>query len=552
MLKFLKKSSPLVNRYGVYRRQLITLTENTSTLPKEPCSTAIVFQDFNDPKSAHETKSFSELLSSLVVFRLCRMPMLVHNSEFLMSVSNNILGTTITNTIVKNTFFKQFCAGESATDIKPTLSKLKSCGIGGILDYAAESDIPDTEPYGLTTDIVSEAPNQPARVYSYESESKCDAHVDVFKACIKAVRDVTPDGFAAIKITALGNPILLERMSIAITEAKNLFSSFDTNFDGIITREGFIEGYQQIFKDAGVRLPELLDRLDPNNTNVIDYIEWSKLLTPFDLPRLTCSFRKAHHPLALATPSPQEIKLMAAMLSRADALANEAYEHKVRLLIDAEQYRYQPAIDNITLSLQRKYNSFERSEVPIIFNTYQCYLKDMPNRMKLDVERAVRHSYHFGAKLVRGAYMNSERERAMKMGYPSPINDTIEDTHTCYDNAMAYLLNYRANHKDSSLEVMCATHNQSSIVKAIELATELGIKPDDSALHFAQLLGMSDNLTYALGKRKFQAYKYVPYGPVQEVIPYLLRRAQENSAMLEKSKFENKLILQELKRRVLS
>ena len=309
--------------------------------------------------------------------------------------------------------------------------------------------------------------------------------------------------------------------------------------------------YRKIFKDAGIRLPGLLDRLDPDNTNIIDYIEWSKLLTPCDLPRICCSFRKAHHPLAQATPSPQEVKLMKAMLKRADTLAQEAYKNKVRLLIDAEQHRYQAAIDNIVLGLQRKYNSFERSEVPIIFNTYQCYLKDMPKRVKLDVERSRRYSYHFGAKLVRGAYMVSERERAMKMGYPSPIQDTIEDTHACYDSSMAYLLNYRVSH-NNSLEVMCASHNQSSIIKAIELAGELGIKPNDSALHFAQLLGMSDNLTYALGKRSFQAYKYVPYGKVQEVMPYLLRRAQENRDMLEKSKYENKLILQELKRRVFS
>ena len=243
MLKnFQKPSLSLARRYNIYR-PLLTLSEKSTSLPKES-STAIIFQDFNDPKSANETKSFSELLSSLVVFRLCRFPILVNNSESLLKVSNNVLGATITNTIVKNTFFKQFCAGESATDIKPTISKLKSCGIGGILDYAAESDVDTTNESTLSSGILSEAPNQPARVYSYESEAKCDAHVEVFKSCIKAVRDVTPEGFAAIKITALGNPILLERMSTAITEAKNLFSSFDTNHDGIITREEFIAGYQ--------------------------------------------------------------------------------------------------------------------------------------------------------------------------------------------------------------------------------------------------------------------------------------------------------------------
>eukprot|EP00567_Pseudictyota_dubia_P009225 CAMPEP_0197436428 /NCGR_PEP_ID=MMETSP1175-20131217/3880_1 /TAXON_ID=1003142 /ORGANISM="Triceratium dubium, Strain CCMP147" /LENGTH=201 /DNA_ID=CAMNT_0042965717 /DNA_START=24 /DNA_END=625 /DNA_ORIENTATION=+ len=199
------------------------------------------------------------------------------------------------------------------------------------------------------------------------------------------------------------------------------------------------------------------------------------------------------------------------MRQRLFALAEEASVLGVRLLIDAEHLKFQPAIDNLTLDLQQKYNATERTETPIIFNTYQCYLKDVPERLMLDVERSRRNSYHFATKLVRGAYMNYERGRAAEMGYPDPIHEKIEDTHACYNEALEYLLRYRAEN-NVNLEVMCATHNQRSVEQAINLMNRFGIRATDSTVHFAQLYGMSDNLTYTLGRNGFRAYKYVPYG----------------------------------------
>ena len=218
------------------------------------------------------------------------------------------------------------------------------------------------------------------------------------------------------------------------------------------------------------------------------------------------------------------------------------------LLIDAEHHKYQTAIDSVVLDLQQEYNALDRTDSPTIFHTYQCYKKETMPKIKIDLERSQRFGYHFAGKLVRGAYMQHERERAEEMGYPDPIHETIEDTHNTYDEAVEYLLkNYAEN--NGKIEVMIASHNQQSIEKAIQLTEKYSI--DGPVLSFAQLLGMSDNLTNTLGTNGYRAYKYTPYGEVHEVIPYLLRRAQENSGMLKNGgSSELMLLLRELKRRL--
>jgi proline dehydrogenase len=178
------------------------------------------------------------------------------------------------------------------------------------------------------------------------------------------------------------------------------------------------------------------------------------------------------------------------MYDRGRLLGEEAAKSGVRLLIDAEQKRYQPAIDNLVLELQRQFNG---SDKPIIYNTYQCYLQDSPERLQTDVERSERFNYHFGAKLVRGAYMESERELAEAVGDPDPIHPTIEETHECYNNSVDYLLRHSAK-SDLNVEIMCATHNEASITKAIESMNDYGIDRRSSTLCFAQLYGMSDAL----------------------------------------------------------
>ena len=201
--------------------------------------------DFSDSASAHGSKTTAEIVRAILVFQACRFPLLVKHAESLLNLSTKILGRKITNALVKATFFNHFCAGENSVDMKPVIDMLQKNNIGPILDYAAESEGSSEDGAISGGGILTQPPfNQPARIYDYKSEKECDRHVDIFKNCIHSVRDVSPHGFAALKVTALGNPELLERMSTMIVEVKNLFAKFDEKGTGLISREEFIRCYE--------------------------------------------------------------------------------------------------------------------------------------------------------------------------------------------------------------------------------------------------------------------------------------------------------------------
>ena len=510
---------------------------NTSSINEAIKNPINPIPDFNDTQGAYQSKSNGELLRAATCFRLCKIPWLVSNAEMLMRASRRI-SPSATDAIVKSTLYGQFCAGEDQSRIQPVLNKLNEFGVGSILDYAAESDETPSQSVNATS----------SREYEYESEAQCDRHVETFKQCIRDASHGSKDSYAAVKVTALGNPKLLARMSQAIVEAKRLFEKFDTNNDGFIQREEFELAYKHFFYDDDATIKNIFEEFDLKNDGQIDYISWSMMLNPQDLPKITATCREIG-PLAMAAPTEEEIELIEEMYKRGHVLANEAAQFGTRLLIDAEQVRYQPAIDKLVLDLQRKFNSTQDSTKPLIYNTYQCYLKDASERIQTDVMRSQLFGYHFGTKLVRGAYMESERALAKKMGLPSPIHDTIDDTHKCYDDAIEFLLHY-STVSNEKVEIMGATHNQTSIEKAIRVMEKYGIDKKSSTICFAQLYGMMDHLTFNLGKHGYRAYKYVPYGEVHEVIPYLLRRAQENSAIVGGTASELLMIQSELGRRV--
>lgn len=507
---------------------------------------------FSDASSAHGSKSTYELLRAIGVFSACRLPFLVQNAEMFLDMSYKIFGVHLTNAIMKQTFFRHFCAGEDRSDMLPLIQKLQNSNIGPILDYAAENEShTDTSSVDGLQGLFTQPPfNQPARVYDYKSEEECDRHVTVFKDCIRSVHDVSPAGFAALKVTALGNPVLLERMSTMILEVKNLFAKFQQrdNSEGLISREEFVACYRHHFQVEDEQVKTLIESLDPLGTGMIDYISFAEMMTPYNLPHYTIKC-KSIGPLALVTPSSDEIMLMKRISERLHTLSEEAVRCGTKLLCDAEHLKYQPAIDNLVVDLQKKFNAKNRTDRPIIFNTYQCYLKDTLEKVRLDLKRAERHSFHFGAKLVRGAYMEHERERSKELKYPSPIHDSADLTHQCYDAVVEYLMRYRWQNGCRS-EIMIATHNQRSIEKAVDLMKQLGLEPHDQSVFFAQLYGMRDNLSFPLGENGYNTFKYLPYGKVQEVIPYLLRRATENSAVLGDSVTELDLLKEELYNRL--
>ena len=500
--------------------------------------------DFNDSQQSFKSKSLPTLIRAYTVFSICQTPIVVRNAEKLMRMSYKILGYPITNLVLRHSFYGHFCAGEDAVRIGPTVKYLESNGVGSILDYASEADVEDgkpNDPVPVQQAVANEKkPTVQCRIYDYKDEDLCDAHAKTFDQCIRAVHAVSPTGFAAIKVTALGNPKLLEAMSVAIVESRRLFEEFDTDKTGYVTREQFLVAYDKYFKGGDVN--SIFSKLDDDNNNRIDYVEWSNGLAPEDLHTLTSQCR-LEGPLARSPLSEEERKLVKRMRQRIETLAGLAESLGVRVMIDAEHTYFQPAIDNITYNLAKRFNT----KYPVVFGTYQMYLKDSKHRLLIDLHRAQKGNYKFAAKLVRGAYMVLERQRAIDLGYEDPIHNTLQDTHENYNSAVKEVVKRIAEGRD--IEIMIASHNQTSVETAIQ-SMETHKLPPSSGVYFGQLLGMSDHLSFSLGSAGYKAYKYVPFGEIHEVMPYLIRRAQENSGLMSGATHELDMLSKEIRRRI--
>lgn len=228
------------------------------------------------------------------------------------------------------------------------------------------------------------------------------------------------------------------------------------------------------------------------------------------------------------------------VLDRVDRICKACYEADVRILVDAEHSWIQEPIDDFVREMMEKYNT----EKPIVYNTYQLYRHDKLASLKADFAYAETRGFHLGAKLVRGAYMEIERERAEKEGYRDPIQPSKQASDTDYDQAVLFCLD-----NIDRIGLMAGTHNdQSSLLLANEM-DKRQIRRDHPNIFFAQLLGMSDNLSFNLGEAGYNVAKYMPYGPVKKVMPYLFRRAQENTSAAGQTGRELSLIMQEKQRR---
>jgi proline dehydrogenase len=236
----------------------------------------------------------------------------------------------------------------------------------------------------------------------------------------------------------------------------------------------------------------------------------------------------------------EEQKEIQVIINRIDKIANTAYYAKVPLFIDAEETWIQDAIDTWTFDMMLKYNK----EEAIIYNTLQMYRHDRLEFLKECFELAEKNRVFYGVKLVRGAYMEKERERATNLNYPSPIQPNKDSTDFDYNAALKFIV------KHAAVFALCAgSHNEESSLILTQLLKENNISPDNKHFYFAQLLGMSDHISYNLSDAGFQVAKYVPFGPVKEVMPYLLRRADENTSVAGQTGRELSLIIKELERR---
>lgn len=226
--------------------------------------------------------------------------------------------------------------------------------------------------------------------------------------------------------------------------------------------------------------------------------------------------------------------------NRVEDLCKTAYEEKVRLYADAEETWMQTAADELMEEMMKKYNK----DGVYIFNTFQCYRWDRLQYVKDLHERAKKEGFKVGAKIVRGAYMEKENARAKKLGYTTPICENKEATDVQFNSVMSYCL---ANLDDIS--VFIGSHNEVSNYLALQIMEDKNLAQDDQRIWFSQLYGMSDHISYNLAKKGYNAAKLLPFGPVRDVVPYLLRRAQENTSVKGQTGRELSLLREEKKRR---
>ncbi len=244
---------------------------------------------------------------------------------------------------------------------------------------------------------------------------------------------------------------------------------------------------------------------------------------------------------ALNDLTPDEKEEWQRVNNRLLKICQTAADRKVGVFIDAEETWIQDPVDVLTTLMMDQFNRGRA----VVFNTFQLYRHDRLKFLQDSLEAAEQRQFILGAKLVRGAYMEKERKRAAEMGYPSPIQPDKESCDRDYNEAVKFCI----EHLDR-ISLVVASHNEHSNFYTTQLLDQKGLPHNHPHVHFSQLLGMSDNITFNLARAGFAVSKYLPFGPIHDVIPYLMRRAQENSSVAGQTGRELALIRKEIQRRL--
>lgn len=538
---------------------------------------------FEDAKAAFKSKTNWELTRAYIVYTLCSIEPLVDNNMKIMKIVKGVLGEKLFTQLMKATFYGHFVAGEDENKIKPVLERMYSFGVKPILDYSAEEDLSKEE--AEKREIQALVPEggdkiepgslkqfhvdkrfadlrykvQSARTYFYLNEATCERNTETFLKCIQAVAGGKyGTGIIAIKLTALGRPQLLLQVSEVIIRARKYMTELVGGEGNVLTHHLSVEDLEKKLSKIQDQesVKKFLTQVTADQKGIMHLFPWSgiidenlELSSTFRVPDVNTG-RMARFITQLTG---NEEVMFRNMVKRMNTIIKAAEEVDVCIMIDAEHSYFQPAIARITVEFMRRYNSKKTR----LFNTYQCYLKNAFREITTDLEQAERQHFYFGAKLVRGAYLDHERARASTMGYEDPTNPTFDATTEMYHKVLVECLKKmkafrEAGEKNKRVEIMVASHNENTVRFTIQKMKEYGIEPGETSICFGQLLAMCDYLTFPLGQSGYSAYKYTPYGPVNEVMPYLSRRAQENKGVLKKIKKEKRLLIREILRRTIT
>ncbi|CAH1801476.1 unnamed protein product [Owenia fusiformis] len=418
---------------------------------------------FKDIDAAYKTKSTWEIIRALVILRTCSYNYFVDNSVKFLGLSQRFLGRSLTDFVVKPTFYGHFVAGDTPESITSTVRKLKSGGVRPMLAVPMEEDVNENIPM----------------------DEKYGRNLSAILDCILLSRHVEESRpMMQLKVTALIPADLVAKLTILYNEEK-------------ITVE-----------------------------EIAAYMETGALVKNECLDE-------------------EELSQLHKGLDRLAQVGKLAVEKKVRVLVDAEYTYLNPGMSLVTLAMMVLYNK----QTPWIWNTYQCYLKGALSSIRAELDVTKRHNVCFGAKIVRGAYMEKEKLLALNEQREDPINPSLDATGDMY-NAVVNAMLEHIKDVGTKCNIIVASSNEGAVRTTIQRLDQLGIDPGEDSVCFGQLMGMADHVSFSLGSAGFPVYKSMPYGTLEDTIPYLSRRAQENRSVLQGVRKERDLLWRELKKRV--
>lgn len=354
-------------------------------------------------------------------------------------------------------------------------------------------------------------------------------------------------------LTAIGPPITRFALACHLPVKGVIKKTLFKQFCGGETIQGCEPAMQQMAADhigtildyslEGHEDEQVFDRAADEICRTIEYAV-GKDYIPFSVFKMTGlgAFSLLEKKAAGEPLTPEEVLAWQKVKDRFDRICQLGYSCGQPVLVDAEHFWIQSLIDDLVLDAMRKYNK----EKAVIFTTCQMYLKTGLTLLHKFIDAGRSEGFFVGVKMVRGAYMEIERERAKEKGYPSPIHDTKADSDACYDNGILAALDAA-----DLVSLMAGTHNENSCLLLMKEMAARGMANDDRRICFAQLYGMSDNLSYNLAHNGYRVAKYLPYGSVEVVLPYLFRRAKENTSVAGQVGRELSLIVKEKNRRQL-
>lgn len=296
--------------------------------------------------------------------------------------------------------------------------------------------------------------------------------------------------------------------------------------------------------DYSVEGKEGNDQLDSTLNKILELTDFSetKKAMPFSVFKPTGLGRfELYQKISVNIElSEEEVNEWERVVNRFDKACKAALNANVTLLIDAEESWMQDAADQLCEKMMVTYNK----ERAVVFNTLQCYRWDRFDYLKEAHRKAKEGGYKLGYKIVRGAYLEKENDRAEEKGYTSPMHKSKQATDDCFNKILNYILS-----NIGDIELFIGTHNEESVYLAMDLMKEKNIAINDSRIWFGQLFGMSDHISFNLGVLGYNIAKYIPFGPVKDVMPYLIRRAEENTSVAGQTSRELSLLKREKERR---